>query len=122
MNLQQLRYIHEVARNGLNISAAAQVLYTSQPGISTQIRQLEEELGVCIFECSSRQLSSITPAGKRILALAEEVLLCIDCINQTAREYTDPDKGSLRLATTHTQARYVLPPPSSPPSADAARA
>ncbi len=110
MNLQQLRYIHEVARNGLNISAAAQVLYTSQPGISTQIRQLEEELGVRIFERRSRQLSGITPAGDRILALAEEVLSGIDRINQTACEYTDPDKGSLRLASTHTQARYALPP------------
>ncbi len=109
MKLRQLRFIHEVAKQGLNISAAAQALYTSQPGISTQIRQLEEELGVRIFERSGRHISGITPAGEQILALSEEILASEERIKQTAREFSEPDRGSLSIATTHTQARYALP-------------
>ncbi len=109
MKLRQLRFIREVVKQGLNISAAAQALYTSQPGVSTQIRLLEEELGVRIFERSGRHLSGITPAGEQILALTEELLASADRIKQAAREFSEPDRGSLSIATTHTQARYALP-------------
>ncbi len=109
MKLRQLRFIQEVVKQGLNISSAAQALYTSQPGVSTQIRLLEEELGVRIFERSGRHISGITPAGERILALTEEMLSAEERIKQSAREFSEPDKGSLSIATTHTQARYALP-------------
>src|SRR5574344_1052596 len=82
MKLQQLRYICEVARNGLNVSATAQVLYTSQPGISKQIRLLEDELGVEIFARSGKQLSRITPAGEAILQVAGEILRKVESIKQ----------------------------------------
>ena len=109
MKLRQLRFIQEVAKQGLNISSAAQALYTSQPGVSTQIRLLEEELGVRIFDRSGRHLSGITPAGEQILPLIEEMLAAEERIKQTAREFSEPDRGSLSVATTHTQARYALP-------------
>jgi LysR family transcriptional regulator, cys regulon transcriptional activator len=109
MKLRQLRFIREVVKQGLNISAAAQALFTSQPGVSTQIRLLEEELGVRIFERSGRHLSGITPAGEKILALAEEMLATGERIKLAAREFSEPDRGSLSIATTHTQARYALP-------------
>lgn len=110
MKLQQLRYIWEVARHDLNVSATAESLYTSQPGISKHIRTLEDELGVQIFLRSGKHLKEITPAGKAILAVAGAILEQADGIRQIAQEFRDPRRGSLSLATTHTQARYVLPP------------
>ena len=110
MKLQQLRYIWEVAHHDLNVSATAQSLYTSQPGISKQIRLLEDELGVEVFARSGKHLTSITPAGEDILKLAGEVLKQIATIKRVAQEHSDPRKGSVSVATTHTQARYVLPP------------
>lgn len=109
MNLRQLRYISAVARNGLNVSATAETLFTSQPGVSKQIQQLEEELGVQIFERSGKQLTRITPAGEAIIEMAERVLNGAESIPKLAKEYSDPDQGTLSIATTHTQARYVLP-------------
>ena len=109
MNLRQLRYISAVARHGLNISAASEALYTSQPGVSKQIRLLEDELGVQIFERSGRQLKRITPAGEAIMSLAEQILGDADNVRLVAEEFSDPDRGSLSIATTHTQARYALP-------------
>ena len=110
MNFQQLRYIREVARCGLNISAAAQVLNTAQPGISNQIRQLEEELKIQIFERNGKRLVGITQPGRAVLAMAERVLRELEHIKQVGFEYTDEVGGSLAIATTHTQARYALPP------------
>ncbi len=110
MKLQQLRYIWEVAHHDLNVSATAQSLYTSQPGISKQIRLLEDELGVEVFCRSGKHLTQVTPAGKAILKAAGEVLRKVESIKQMAQEYADERKGSLSLATTHTQARYALPP------------
>ncbi len=110
MKLQQLRYIWEVAHHDLNVSATAQSLYTSQPGISKQIRLLEDELGVEIFARSGKHLTHVTPAGEAILKAAEEVLFKVKSIRQVAEEYADEKKGSLSIATTHTQARYALPP------------
>jgi LysR family cys regulon transcriptional activator len=110
MKLRQLRYIHEVSRRGLNVTAASLALYTSQPGVSKQIRVLEEELGVDIFERSGKHLTQVTPAGRRILEYTERVLNEIDNIARIAGEYRDTDAGDLSIATTHTQARYALPP------------
>jgi LysR family cys regulon transcriptional activator len=109
MKLQQLRYIWEVAHHDLNVSATAQSLYTSQPGISKQIRLLEDELGVEIFSRSGKHLTRITPAGEAILKTAGEVLRKVETIKQVAHEFGDEKKGSLSIATTHTQARYMLP-------------
>jgi LysR family cys regulon transcriptional activator len=110
MKLRQLHYIHEVANRGLNVTAAAEALFTSQPGVSKQIRLLEEELGVDIFLRNGKQLSEITPAGARILEYARRLLREADNIRNIAEEFRDTDKGDLNLATTHTQARYALPP------------
>ncbi len=110
MKLQQLRYIWEVARHDLNVSATAEKLYTSQPGISKQIRMLEDELGVQIFRRSGKHLTEITPAGEAIIDKCSEILAGVDSIKQIALEHSDQKAGSLSIATTHTQARYVLPP------------
>ena len=109
MKLQQLRYISEVVRHDLNISAAAEALFTSQPGISKQIRLLEDELGVEIFERRGKQLARITPAGERILQHAQQILSEVENIRMTGQEYNDPQHGNLSIGTTHTQARYLLP-------------
>lgn len=109
MKLQQLRYIWEVAHHELNVSATAQSLYTSQPGISKQIRLLEDELGVEIFSRSGKHLTRVTPAGDEILRVAGDILRKVESIKQLAQEHNDPKKGSLSIATTHTQARYALP-------------
>jgi len=109
MKLQQLRYIWEVARHDLNVSATAQSLFTSQPGISKQIRLLEDELGVEVFERSGKHLTRVTPAGEAILAKAGEILRTAESIRKVAQEFRNDQKGSLSIATTHTQARYALP-------------
>jgi LysR family transcriptional regulator, cys regulon transcriptional activator len=110
MKLQQLRYIWEVAHHDLNVSATAQSLYTSQPGISKQIRLLEDELGVEVFSRSGKHLTRITPAGEAILKKAGEILRKVESIKQVAQEFSNERKGTLTIATTHTQARYALPP------------
>ncbi len=109
MKLQQLKYIWEVAHHDLNVSATAQVLYTSQPGISKQIRLLEDELGIEIFARSGKHLTRVTPAGEAVLKVAGEILGKVDSIKQIAQEFSNDKKGSLSIATTHTQARYALP-------------
>ena len=110
MKLQQLRYIWEVAHHDLNVSATAQSLFTSQPGISKQIRLLEDELGVEVFARSGKHLTRVTPAGEAILKTAGEILRKVETIKQAAQEFSDEKRGSLSIATTHTQARYALPP------------
>ncbi|MCW8887265.1 MAG: HTH-type transcriptional regulator CysB [Motiliproteus sp.] len=109
MKLQQLRYICEVAKHDLNVSATAQSLYTSQPGISKQIRLLEDELGVEVFARSGKHLTRVTQAGESILEIASDILRKVETIKQVAQEFSDERKGALALATTHTQARYALP-------------
>lgn len=110
MKLQQLRYICEVAKHNLNVSATASSLYTSQPGISKQIRLLEDELGVEIFTRSGKHLTRVTPTGQEILTIANEILRQVDNIKQLTNEHNSPESGNLSVATTHTQARYALPP------------
>ncbi|MHA7834409.1 MAG: HTH-type transcriptional regulator CysB [Algiphilus sp.] len=109
MKLRQLHYIQEVARRGLNVTAAAEALYTSQPGVSKQIRLLEDELGIEIFVRNGKHLAEITPAGERILEHAERVLRDVQNIERVAEEFRYSDRGDLSIATTHTQARYALP-------------
>lgn len=109
MKLQQLRYLVAIARCDLNISAAAESLYTSQPGVSKQLKLLEEELGVLIFHRSGKNLTHITPVGRQIILRAERILQESANIRALADEFTDDQKGTLSIATTHTQARYALP-------------
>ncbi|MBT7564330.1 MAG: HTH-type transcriptional regulator CysB [Porticoccaceae bacterium] len=109
MKLQQLRYIWEVAHHDLNVSATALSLYTSQPGISKQIRLLEDELGVEIFARSGKHLTRVTTAGQEILQMSGEILRKVEGIKQLSRDHQNPAHGTLSIATTHTQARYVLP-------------
>lgn len=110
MKLQQLRYLIEVVRQGLNVSEAAVALHTSQPGISKQIRLLENELGVEIFVRYGKRVVEITEPGKTIVAIAERVLKEAENLRQAGREFAAETAGSLTIATTHTQARYALPP------------
>jgi LysR family cys regulon transcriptional activator len=110
MKLQQLRYIWEISQHELNVSATADSLYTSQPGISKQVRMLEAELGVPIFARNGKHLTEITDAGKQIIALAGEVLGKAQDIRNIAQDHKDNKVGTIAIATTHTQARYALPP------------
>jgi len=110
MKLQQLRYICEVARQGLNLSVAADKLFTSQPRVSKQIRLLEDELGVEIFVRHGKRIVEITPPGRDIIRVAERMLRDATNLKNVAQEFTSEKSGSLTIATTHTQARYALPP------------
>lgn len=109
MNLQQLRYVREAVRQGLNLTGAANVLFTSQPGISKQIRELEEELGVEIFVRRGKRLVALTEPGRIVVEVIERLLAEADNLRQVGREFASQDTGSLTVATTHTQARYALP-------------
>ena len=110
MNLQQIRYLCAVVDHGLNVSAAAEALYTSQPGISKQIRQLEEELGVPIFIRQGKRLTALTAGGAVAVATARRALQELNNLKRVGAEFKAEDEGTLAIATTHTQARYVLPP------------
>ena len=99
-----------VIDNGLNITQAAEALYTSQPGVSKQIRLLESELGMRLFVRQGKRLESLTPSGERVAEHAARILKEVDGIKTVATELRGESRGSIRLATTHTQARYVLPP------------
>jgi LysR family transcriptional regulator, cys regulon transcriptional activator len=110
MKLLQFRYIREVARQNLNVSLASEALHTSQSGVSRQIQLLEEELNLLIFQRNGKRLIGITEPGKIILNLAEQVLRETENIKRVGEEFTQKEKGSLTIATTHTQARYFLPP------------
>ena len=109
MKLQQLRYLVEVARHGLNVSEAAEALHTSQPGVSKQIKLLEDELGVIVFERSGKRLTSVTEPGRAILDIAERILREAENMKRVGEEFSDGESGGLVIATTHTQARYALP-------------
>lgn len=109
MNLQQIKYVREVARRRLNVSEAAQALHTSQPGVSKQIRLLEEELGVEIFVRRGKRVVGVTEPGQQVLAIAERLLHDMDNLRNVADEFAREASGKLTIATTHTQARYALP-------------
>jgi LysR family cys regulon transcriptional activator len=110
MKLQQLRYLVEVAKQGLSISEAAEKLHTSQPGISKQIRLLEDELGVQVFIRNGKRVVDITAPGREILAIAERMLMQAQNLKKIANDFVNVEGGNLTIATTHTQARYALPP------------
>lgn len=109
MKLQQLRYLREVVRRGLNVSEAAEALYTSQPGISKQIRLLEDELGVQILVRHGKRVVDLTEPGRIIVEIAERMLHDAESLRAVGREFGKEDTGALSLATTPTQARYALP-------------
>jgi LysR family cys regulon transcriptional activator len=109
MKLQQLKYLIAIVDNGLNITAAAEKLYTSQPGVSKQLKLLEEELGLQLFIRKGKSLGSVTAAGQHVLARARVIMQEVDNIRSLASDYYREEEGSLSIATTHTQARYVLP-------------
>jgi LysR family transcriptional regulator, cys regulon transcriptional activator len=109
MKLHQLRYLAAIAQSGLNITAAAQKLHTSQPGVSKQIKLLEDELGFQIFVREGRNLTRITPAGQQVIDRALRILQEAQSIRDLSTELRDEGRGSLSIGTTHTQARYVLP-------------
>lgn len=109
MNIQQLRYVFEVARHGLNVSEAAEALFTSQPGVSKQIRVLEEELGVEIFVRHGKRLVDVSEPGKQVLTIVGRILQEVDNLREVGAEFSNEATGSLSIAFTHTQARYALP-------------
>ncbi len=109
MKLQQLRYLTEVVRRGLNVSEAASALHTSQPGISKQIRALEDELGVQVFVRHGKRLVAVTEPGKAVVAIAERILSEAHNLRRAGEEFANDQVGTLTIAATHTQARYALP-------------
>ena len=109
MTLNQLRYLIGIVDSGLNITAAAERLYTSQPGISKQLKQLEAELGMQLFARKGKSLFAITPAGSEVIERARKILREVDNISSLASNLAVEQEGTLSIATTHTQARYVLP-------------
>ncbi len=109
MKLQQLKYLLAIADNGLNITAAAEKLYTSQPGVSKQLRLLEEELGLQLFTRKGKSLDGVTAAGEQVIARARAIMQEVENIRNVASDYYEEAEGTLSIATTHTQARYVLP-------------
>jgi LysR family cys regulon transcriptional activator len=109
MKLQQLRCLTEVARRNLNVSEAAEALHTSQPGVSKQIRALEDELGVQVFVRHGKRLVSLTEPGKAVIAIAERILSEAQNLRRAGEEYANDQLGTLTIAATHTQARYALP-------------
>ena len=109
MNFQQLRYVRETVRQGLNLTEAANKLFTSQPGVSKQIRELENELGIEIFVRRGKRLVALTEPGRMVVRIIEDLLQLADNLRGAAREFQDQASGTLAIATTHTQARYSLP-------------
>src|SRR5437868_2823230 len=109
MKLQQLRCLTEVVRRGLNVSEAAEALHTSQPGVSKQIKALEDELGIQVFARHGKRLVEITEPGKAVIAIAERILGEAQNLKRAGEEFANDKVGSLTVAATHTQARYTLP-------------
>lgn len=109
MKLQQLRFLCEVARQGLSVSAAADRLHTSQPGVSKAVRQLEEELGIEVFMRHGKRVTGVTEPGRAVLEIAERILRESANLKRAGEEFSSQKSGTLTIATTHTQARYALP-------------
>lgn len=109
MNFQQLRSVREAARRGFNLTEVANALFTSQPGVSRQIRELEEELGIDIFERNGKRLTGLTEPGKEVLQIVERLLLEAENLQRAGETYSGQTTGTLSVAATHTQTRYVLP-------------
>ena len=110
MNFQQLRIIRETVRQNFNLTEASAALYTSQSGVSKHIKDLEDELGVQLFVRKGKRLFGLTEPGQALLSIVERMLVDADNIKRLADDFNKVDEGTLTIATTHTQARYVLPP------------
>ncbi len=111
MNLHQFRFVQEAARRNLNLTEAAKALHTSQPGVSKAIIELESELGIEIFARHGKRLKRITEPGQHVLKSIEVILREINNLKRIGEQFSAQDSGTLSIATTHTQARYVLPKP-----------
>ena len=111
MNLHQFRFVQEAARRNLNLTEVAKALHTSQPGVSKAIIELEEELGIDIFTRHGKRLKRITEPGQHVLRSIEVILREVGNLKRIGEQYSAEDSGTLAIATTHTQARYVLPVP-----------
>ncbi len=109
MNFQQLRAVRETTRSGFNLTEVADVLHTSQPGISRQIRELEDELGIEIFLRVGKRLTQLTPPGEAVLPIVERLLLDADNLRRVGQDFAEQNVGRLSIAATHSQARYALP-------------
>lgn len=109
MNLHQFRFVREAVRQNFNLTDAAKALYTSQPGVSKAIIELEEELGVEIFRRHGKRIRNLTEPGRRILVSVEKILQEIETLKRVGKDYAAEDRGNFVIATTHTQARYALP-------------
>lgn len=109
MNFQQLRSVRETVRRGFNLTEVANMLYTSQPGVSRQIRELEDELGVEIFMRAGKRLTGLTPPGEALLPIVERLLLEAENLRRAGADFTASERGRLSVAATHSQARYALP-------------
>ncbi len=110
MNLHQFKFVHEAVKHNLNLTLAAQALHTSQPGVSKAILELESELGIEIFARHGKRLKRITPPGAKVIKSIEVILSELNNLKKIGQEFNAHDCGTLSIATTHTQARYVLPP------------
>ena len=110
MNFQQLRSVREAVRRGFNLTEVAQALHTSQPGVSRQIRELEEELGIELFVRVGKRLTGLTEPGEQVLPVIERLLLEAENLKRAADDFASAGSGRLRIAATHSQARYALPP------------
>jgi LysR family cys regulon transcriptional activator len=109
MNLQQFRFVRETIRRDFNLTEAARSLFTSQPGVSKAILEFEDELGVQIFERHGKRIKGLTKPGKAVAQVVERIMQEIDNLKKVSDEFAKRDEGSLVIACTHTQARYVLP-------------
>lgn len=109
MNFQQLRAVRETTRSGFNLTDVAEVLHTSQPGISRQIRELEDELGIEIFVRAGKRLTQLTPPGEALLPIVERLLIEADNLKRVGQDFSTQNAGRLSIAATHSQARYALP-------------
>lgn len=109
MNFQQLRSVRETVRRGFNLTEVAHALHTSQPGVSRQIRELEDELGIELFVRAGKRLTGLTPPGAQVLPIIERILLDAENLRRAGEDYAQQSRGKLAIATTHSQARYALP-------------
>ncbi|RQO53458.1 transcriptional regulator [Paucibacter sp. KBW04] len=110
MNFQQLRSVREAQRRGFNLTEVALALHTSQPGVSRQIRELEDELGIEIFVRAGKRLTGLTEPGRNVMPIVERLLHEADNLKRAGDDFARADSGTLRIAATHSQARYALPP------------
>lgn len=109
MNFQQLRSVRETVRRGFNLTQVAQVLHTSQPGVSRQIRELEDELGMALFHRAGKRLTGLTGPGEAVLPIIESLLQQAENLRRAGEDFAAQGRGTLTIAATHSQARYALP-------------